>query len=334
MTVAERYQYLKENPSGHMFTVTLVPGWEDVYIGVDTAGHPCLFVRANDVCHEPSLRTAHVSLRFSQQYHLAEREGPVNRGLFNSLHCESILSPDVDTFLVLIEAFLARHEGQPVVGDSLTTFFRSMLRLFTVNPAKDLEHERLGLWGELFIMSRVRGFQFWASFWHSETTRRFDFSTPNHRVEVKTTLGTERIHHFSHRQIYAQEGEEILIASLLVRKEDSGLSLRNLIDECREVLLGSPHSLKLERAVRSAGMEDPSEIGPVFDPAEAERSLAWFRSTDAPHFRMPEPPGVSETRYKVDLSMAPRIELEEVDVWLDSWVAESPLEPVGSRPER
>lgn len=334
MTIVELYQHLRENPSGHTYTVALVPRWGDVYLGVDRTGRPCLFVRVGTVCSEPSLRTTHVSLELSQQYDLAEGEESANRELFHSLRCESILRPDVETFLVLIEAFLTRHEGQPMTGDSLTNFFRSMMRLFTVSPARDLEKERLGLWGELFMMSCLRGYRFWAPFWHSETTRRFDFSAPGHRVEVKTTLGDQRIHHFSHRQIYAEGGEEILIVSLLVREEDSGLSLRSLIDDCREALLDTSDFLKLERAVRSAGMEDPSEIGPIFDPDEAKRNLSWFRSTDAPHFRMPEPSGVSETRYKVDLSAAPRLEPQEVGVWLDSWVVENPIDPVGSRPEQ
>jgi len=188
-----------------------------------------------------------------------------------------------------------------------------------VGPARDLEGERQGLWGELFVMKCIRGFLFWAPFWHSEVTRLFDFTAPGRRVEVKTVVGGLRVHHFSHRQIFTLAGEEIIIASLLLREEESGVSLQQLIKECRAALQKSPFFLKVEKAVRHAGMKDISETGPIFDAAEAERALAWFRSTDAPHFRMPEPPGVSETRYKVDLSGAPRLDPHEVEVWLDAW---------------
>lgn len=138
----------------------------------------------------------------------------------------------METFLVLVEAFLGQGGQCPDMA-RLTSFFRSMVRLFSVTPARDIEGQRQGLWGELFVMSGVRGFAFWAPFWHSETTRRFDFSASNRRVEVKTTVGPERIHHFSHRQIFALEGEEIVIASLLVCQEGTGLSLRELIQEAR-----------------------------------------------------------------------------------------------------
>jgi hypothetical protein len=53
---------------------------------------------------------------------------------------------------------------------------------------------------------------------------RRDFSKAKKHVEVKTTVGTTRIHHFSHRQIWEAEGEMITIASLMLAEDDSGLS--------------------------------------------------------------------------------------------------------------
>ncbi len=333
MSIATLFARLKDNPSGHAFTVVAVPGHANVLLGVDTAGHPSLFVRAEEGALEPPLRTAKVSLELGQHYSLATMGESPRSELLHALRCETAEAAEVDTFLVLAEAFLARYEGQQVDEDDLTSFFRSMVRLFAVAPARDLRSERQGLWGELFVMSRVRGFAFWASFWHSETTRRFDFSASNRRAEVKTALGAERIHHFSHRQIYALEGEEIVIASLMLREEDAGLSLRELIGQARDALRGTEHYLKLERAVRQAGMDLMDKSGPVYDATEAERTLAWFRSTDAPHFRMPEPPGVSQTQYRVDLSTAPQIDTQELSEWLDSWPV--PLaELSGSRRER
>ena len=69
-------------------------------------------------------------------------------------------------------------------------------------------------------------------------------------------------------------------------------------------------------------MESSTEPGPVIGAAEAEESLAWFRSRDVPHFRVPEPPGVTETRYRVDLSTAPRLTTVELDEWLRLWSLE------------
>lgn len=332
MSIAYLLHELKDNPSGHAFTVAPIPGRDNVFLGVDTAGHPCLFVRGEEQSVEPPLRTAHVSLQLSQQYSLAGVGESPRSELLHALRCEASEPAEVDTFLVLVEAFLMRHQDEVIDQHILSSFFRSMVRLFSTSPARDLHGERQGLWGELFVMRRVRGHRFWARFWHSEVTRVFDFSAPGKRVEVKTTTGGQRIHRFSHRQVYALEGEEIVVASLMLREDDAGLSLQELISDCRAALLETPDYLKLERAVRRAGMEDHLEPGPVFDAVEAERGFAWFRSADVPHFRMAEPPGVSEARYKCDLSMAPPMGFDELEAWLDNLPA-APAELAGARRE-
>ena len=323
MSLAGLLSELKDRPSGHAFTVAPVPRSRGVLLGVDVTGHPVLFIQAEATAVEPPLRTNKVSLHVGQSYSLAGMDESPRTELLHALHCETSDSADVDTFLLLAEAFLAREEtGGGLDRHALTSFFRAMVRLFAVTPAKDLQAERLGLWGELFLMSRVWGFRFWASFWHSEVTRRFDFSSGRNRVEVKITTRPERMHYFSHRQIYAAEGEEVFVASIVATEDDAGLSLRELIEDCRSALLGTLDYLKLEKAVRHAGMESSAEAGPVIGVAEAEQNLAWFRSVDIPHFRVPEPPGVTETSYKVDLSTAPRITAVELDQWLRLWSPE------------
>ncbi len=321
MKLASLLSELRDRPSGHAFTVAPVPGSYGVLIGVDLTGYPALFVVAEAGAPEPPLRTNKLSLHIGQSYSLAGLDASPRVELLHALRCESSDSADVETFLLLAEAFLVRQDVGGIDRHALTSFFRSMVRLFAVTPARDLQAERRGLWGELFVMTRVQGFRFWAPFWHSEVERRFDFSCGRNRVEVKITTRPERTHHFSHRQIFPIEGEEIVVASIVAAEDDSGLSLRQLIDDCRNALLGTPDYLKLEKAVRQAGMESPTELGPVIDAAEAEQNLAWFRSMDIPHFRVPEPPGVTETRYKVDLSTAPRVTATELEAWLRPWCA-------------
>lgn len=319
MKASQLFWQLRDQPSGHTFTVATVSRHEGVYIGANRLGCPCLFLRANGQPAQPALGSACLSLLPSREYHLTMADGSHENGLFHALCCEASTRPDIDAFLVLLDAFLAHHDARPPTAETLVAFFRSMVRLFAVKPARDLATDRQGLWGELFVMKCVRGFLFWAPFWHSEVSGLFDFAAPGRRVEVKAAVGDLRVHHFSHRQIHAPEGERILIASLLLKEQRAGVSLQQLIAECRAALQGSSFFLKLEKAVRHAGMESTSDAGPVFDAIEAERALAWFWAEDAPHFRMLEPPGVSDTRYKVDLSGAPSLALDRVESWLSTW---------------
>lgn len=331
MSLLDLLSNLKDNPSGHIFTVASVPDSGDTYLGVDQAGRPWLFIRVQERSHDAPLRTAQITLFPAQEYSISFASSGVRTEILHALRCDASNPADVGNFLVLVEAFLANNRGKHIDDEALGNFFRSMVRLFTIEPARDLNAERQGLWGELFFMRQIRGYAFWAPFWHSETTRLFDFSSQHNRVEVKTTVGRQRIHHFSHRQVYALEGEEIVIASLLLREDDAGLNLQELVGECRAYLLGNQHYLKLEKAVRRAGMDDPSIAGPAYDANQAIDSLALFKSTEAPHFRMSEPPGVSETHYKVDLSAAPRLSQEDIDSWLNIWLTAKVIQPVSQR---
>jgi hypothetical protein len=319
VTIAELFWQLRDSPSGHMFTAGSLPDYPGIYIAADTNGRPCIFMQTEERAIEPPLHTAHVSLNPSQEYILTLQDGQQQTGRFFSICCETTMRSDINAYLLLIDAFLSQTRPNIFTYQTLTEFFSSIVRLFALGPVRDIQSYRQGLWGELFMMRQTRGYRFWAPFWHSEMNRAFDFSTVGRRVEVKTAAGTQRVHHFSHRQIYALENEEILIASILVREDDAGISLQELISECRAALRDSPFYLKIEKAVRHSGMVDLSETGPRYDATEPMTLVAWVRSTDAPRFTMPEPPGVTETRYKVDLSLAPHVSLTELNSWLDTW---------------
>jgi hypothetical protein len=319
MRIQKLFKDLTEATLDHTYTIVQIPNRNGIFLGIDAVGRPCLFISGSVKILEPMLRTARLSLCLNRNYCLSFPDSSKTKGIFHALVCESTERDDTETFLSLVEIFLAQNIDLTSISQNLVSFFRSMARLFAINPARDLKAERQGLWGELFLMGQIRGFQFWAPFWHGEVRQLFDFSTLNKHLEVKTTIGNNRIHHFSHRQLYPLQEEEIIVASLLVVEDEKGLSLRELIEDFRSVLFQTPFCLKLEKAVRHAGMDDSSEVGPKFDSADAKLKLGWFHSADIPHFRVPEPPGVSQTSYRVDLSEAPQLGNHELNVWLDSW---------------
>jgi len=330
MSILHQFAKLAAEPSGHEFTVEAFPGVTGALLGADRSGRPVLFVESDRRGYQPTLRTTHISLQLHQRFRLSPGRTEPITAPFHALRCESVEAADIRTFLLLVDAFVRECLGDSPTADSLSAFFRSLVRLFSVGHSSDVAAERQGLWGELSLMSVVRGFEFWVPFWHSEPTRRFDFSSGHHRVEVKTAVGSARVHHFSHAQLFPTNQEDILIASLLLHEDDSGLSLRDLIDQAHSTLSKPADLLKLERAIRRAVMESRDEPGPAYDLADARRSLAWYRVADAPHFQVPEPPGVSHTRYRVDLATAPAVEIEAVAAWLDQWTRTVPPAPLRS----
>jgi hypothetical protein len=290
----------------------------DSYVALDRRERPALFLPVEGRSCGPRLQANVVSLRPRTQCVLFVGESESVNGEFHVLQCESSDPATVDTFVLLLDALLARLRSGDVAADYLSTFFRALVSLFSIGSSSDPAKERQGLWGELLLMKLLGGASAWAHFWHTDPYSRFDFSAGLKRAEVKTTVGDARVHTFSHRQLFTTGGEEVAIASLLLREDPDGLSLRGLIESCRRELSDRPIELaKLEAAVRNARMGDPLEPGPSFDEPGVE--LAWFWAHEVPRFTQPEPPGVSETRYKVDLSSTPQIASLEVADWLGSW---------------
>ena len=74
-------------------------------------GHPVLFVLAEAGAVEPPLRTNKVSLHIGQSYSFAGMDDSPRVDLLHALRCETSDSADVETFLLLVEAFLARWEA-------------------------------------------------------------------------------------------------------------------------------------------------------------------------------------------------------------------------------
>lgn len=300
------------------------------YIALNSQSHPALFVPAQGTRQSVHLRTEEMSLRTGVDCVLHVREQTVS-GRFDVLQAETIDRAAIDTFAWLADAFLVQVASEDGSAEMLTTLFRTLRRLFGVNPALDLESERQGLWGELFLIELLEDTSRWATFWHTDPRKRFDLSSADERIEVKTARGTERSHSFSYRQLLPKGKEQIAVASLLLQENPDKLSLRTLIERTRASLAEAPVQLaKLESAVRGAGMTDPDLRGPSFDDSLASEDLAWFWAHEVPRITQEEPIGVSNIRYTVNLSSAPQIPGRELSAWLDSW-REEPAGGSGSR---
>ncbi|CAH0255526.1 hypothetical protein SRABI80_03090 [Peribacillus frigoritolerans] len=183
-----------------------------------------------------------------------------------------------------------------------------------------MERERQGLWGELFFITQAGNIKSFMKHWHKEPNRKFDFVKDCLRLEVKSTSLQERIHAFSHQQLFNSKPNETVIASLILRKEDEGLSLRELITTVFEHISDDLSLIiKLEKARRLAGMETPMEIGPIYDERFAKENLKFYHVSNVPQFPLPEPPGVTDTRYNVDLSTIRNIPDNELDKWMKKW---------------
>lgn len=293
---------------------------ESIFFGLDSNSQPSLFIKENTSGRKYALETSNISIGFSQEYSMVFSEGTAERFVGHKISCKSQREQDVRTFLSIMQSYIDNASVYDLTNDGLTDFFYSLVRLFKIQPDSDTTTARQGLWGELFMMKTFRGYDFWTKHWHSDPLNIFDFSKADKRIEVKTTTNQERIHQFSHSQLFS--GDEVRVVSIMLQREDSGTALRALIEEAREIFRKSPHYFKLEKAIRKAGMDDLNESGPIFSASHALGNLAGYAICDIPRFPIAEPEGVSGTHYRSDLTGATRLGNSEIDAWITGWDSE------------
>ena len=291
-----------------------------IFVGLDRECRPCVFIESEGQEGMPSIRTAQIKVEFSRKYKLLMGSALKKEGIFHGILCLSRDQNDKSTFIDIMDSLL-KQPNNVFSTESINRIFHSLVNLFSVKPSANFIHERRGLWAELYFMKKYHGSKFWFPYWHSEPTRVYDFSKKSKRTEIKCTISDERIHEFSHKQLFGLPFDDIRVVSLMLQEDDAGISLRSLIDEAKQTLSGSPHYIKLEKEIRRVGMSDPEEEGPKFNETYAARHIAWFKASEVPRFTTEEPAGVSGTRYKSDLTTANRLSPQEIEEWINGWEA-------------
>jgi hypothetical protein len=289
---------------------------KNTYIAMDHNGLISLIVKTKDKSNS-SISTDHLILNIGVSCTINSSNNEYS-GKCHILSCKSNDAYLINSF-VLLSIALGNEITEYKNTNILYDFFNSLVQLFKMTQASNLETQQQGLWAELFLMKHLNVVKF-CTFWHSEPGRKYDFSTESTKLEVKSTTKYERIHSFSHMQLYRSDNIPVVIASIQLQKDDAGLSLKDLIDLIKKELEGNTELLiKLEKAVAKAGMNNERIDGPSFDESFAQSSLAWFNAAKVPRYNQGEPKGVSNTRYNIDLSNTEETSTEEFNNWFKMW---------------
>lgn len=146
---------------------------------------------------------------------------------------------------------------------------------------------------------------------------KFDFSiNENKRIEVKSTIRSDRVHRFKHEQLLS-DLYDIKVLSFMFQKNDCGFSLKELIDE---ILLKYNSNLALilhiENLIRNVDVSTLSSL--KFDKTYTVQNMKIFNAVDIPHFYQQNPEGVANTEYDCDLTNINPISIETLNLWLKS----------------
>lgn len=292
----ERVRELPLRATGDAFAATRVSEDSEVRIARGSRSLALLFPVAGGGDLQPDLRLANLSVTNRARCRVVEG-GHEEIGEFGIVECTAVDPRTQEMFVQVIQWLLPRSGSMSV--EALRRLVDSLVRLFST-PEGVTRTTALGLWGELWLISRSPVPEAVARAWHSTPQSRWDFAAPGIRMEVKTTTGARR-HHFSLEQLAPPPGSRLLVASIVTAELPGGPSIADLlstvVETCRD---HDTRSRTIEIAMASLGPGWPVGQMASYDADLAETTLRILDGNDVP--RVPDPPvEVSAVSFTADV---------------------------------
>ena len=295
------------DPAGIVvFNSRPVDGHDQWHIAKCAASLPVILVEvAGNPVHGRPAAIALENLRVEHSVRCSVRrpDGRSDVGRYTIIRCLSAEPEMHKCFLRTIGGALMGMEGPVAIGEVVNLIDRlSALFELVRRPRKKTFR---GLWAELFVILAADNPSTMVDAWHGQPGEHFDFSWGVERLEVKSSASRARDHVFSLEQVYPPSGVFVLIASVQVEEQTNGRSLGELWDAVGGAVSNGDGRLKVERICTQALGEDLS-AGRAFtgDWNLAVDSLAFYRVADIPRPPRYCPPGVSQMRFRSDVTRA------------------------------
>ncbi len=228
-------------------------------------------------------------------------------GVVHIVRCFASDEKERDIFLQLCPMFI----DASVCDDQEQALLEliSILTAFFANCSEPSNQELQGLYSELYTIWSYRDKFDFGSHWQSNDRMKFDFSiTDKIKVEIKSTIKNERKHHFRHEQLLG-DAYSIYVVSYMLRPDDEGLSLYDLIAMTKPLIAADPRRLliiaKYEKNTSEQRLQQLK-----FNETITESKRRIYRAVDIPRFSEATPVGVTNAEYDCLLENVPDIEEE------------------------
>jgi len=292
-----------ESAGTPFFTVRPVAEHSTYFVGKDASARACLLIAtANEFGRKPPpIRLESLDAQFELACMIKDPTGEVREDLFTVVRCRSLETETIRYFLSVCRIIM-RTWGVLLRGPQLLRLYVVSRRYFKAKkpPVRSLN----GLFGELFMILQSRSPTRAVAAWRIDEASRYDFASGDVPIDVKSSAVRTRKHTFSYDQCNPPPGTEAVVASVMVERIPSGISLDSLIGSIEERIAANEDLvLKLHQVFASTLGSSLSESMQVsFDPRLAATSLEFFDLREIPALRGPLPPSVSDVRFTVDMS--------------------------------
>lgn len=267
-------------------------------------GAPALLVLIDASTESPPSgeQLANLTYRPRERLRIEGPDGTTEQAVHTVLTCAS---PDAELrhYFFRVVAALVDELGASPGARAIDEGVGRLLELFRAmeRPAR---RSVQGVWAELFLIARSGDPAFSVSAWHAEPDAVHDFVAGLERVEVKSTQGAIRRHHFRLEQLSTPPEGTLVVASMMLSSSEEGVTVADLVERIsRRLPSQTEHRSRLEAIVAASLGSDWRMMSRVaFDEAGAAASLMLIDANDVPSVARDVPVEVSEVRFLVDLS--------------------------------
>lgn len=295
------------------FAVVPVSDRRTYFVGKDVEGRASLLI-ATPTCvprkSRPPIRLGSLDAQFDLRCRV--RDVQSWEGRFTILRCRASDQDLTRYFLAICETLLRVLGSKPSQDEVAIAVGRlaEILRRVERPSVRSL----IGLFGELFLLSRSSDVVSALSAWRPDDNARFDFSEGAVRLDVKATSSRQRVHTFSYEQCNLQPGVLAVVASLHAETTGSGTSLYSLIRSIEDRVSSRADLIfKLhENIAGTLGTTLDDALQRRYDVQLAETSLRFFRLDEVPAIRGELPIGVSNVHFRSDVSTLRWLTREEL----------------------
>lgn len=296
------------NPS--QFGAVVIAECPHFHLAKDSQGSPSLLISVKEDSGKnsvPSITLEHLSIFLDVSCRITQSNGETIDGIFTVIRCTGHEYALQIYFLRAIRILFDMLPELPTKSQ-VTKAINTLVELFraaSLSPLKTIQ----GLWAELLIIDSSSDPEMLVNAWHSTPLDRYDFNAGAERLEVKSTSKSIRQHHFSLEQVVPVEGTRVWIASLFTEQVNNGVTVMQLADSVRTKITAFPHLVEhLDRIVAvTLGQNWRLAFVDAFDKQLSLSSLRYFDALTIPAPRFPLPNGVTEVRFKSDLSHCEQI---------------------------
>ena len=292
--------------------VSLGVGLENWFVGMDDQEHPSILVQSESELDRrpPPIKLENLDVQFHVPCKIERPGEPTNNATCSVVRLNSNDPETRDVFFSVCDSIVAMLGNNPQDNElskamrRLAAIFRKMLD----PPTRTLS----GLFGELSLIYQALLPHELIRDWREDDADRYDFSSNDLKVEVKSTSTRRRVHEFALEQCKPHSEAVGLVASIFIERAGRGTSIRELQDLIESRLTGRPDAiLKLREVVtQTLGTAHRQADSVFFDLTMATGSIVFFDLKEIPAIRDELPPNVSQVRFTSDLSAAHEVNIE------------------------